>query len=93
MSNVFQLSYSFLFQNMSTNQRSLLYKDLRQMCESIKKGDYSSKKGELFTVSLPAPVDTSLIWRVNELIQIDESIQFVIKEQSYIEVNVGKRLV
>lgn len=46
--------------NKST-QRSLLYKDLRQMCESIKKGEYSSKKGELFAVSLPAPVDISLI--------------------------------
>lgn len=76
MSSVFQVSYSFLFQNMSIKQRGLLYKDLTQMCESIKKGEYSSKKGELFAVSLPAPVDTSLIWRVNELIQIDDSIQF-----------------
>lgn len=31
------------------------------MCESIKKGEYSSKKGELFAVSLPAPVNISLI--------------------------------
>lgn len=76
MSSVYQIDYSFLKRNIPNDKRNHFYSGIKQMCESIKKGEYSSKKGELFAVSMPAPIDTSLIWRVNELTQIDDSIQF-----------------
>ena len=46
------------------------------MCNSIESGGYSNSKGEQFTISIVADVDTTLNWKVDVLFQIDENIQF-----------------
>lgn len=76
MSHIFRINYSFLNRDLSIEKHEQLYSDIKQMCKSIEKGKYYSRKGELFSISLPAPIDTTLNWSVCELIQIDDSIQF-----------------
>lgn len=76
MSRIFQINYSFLNRDFPSEKREQFYNDIKQLCESIERGECSYKKGELFAVSLPAAVDTTLTWRVDELNQIDDNIQF-----------------
>ena len=76
MSSVFRIDYSFMKQDISSEKRLRLYDYLRQMCNSIESGGYSNSKGEQFTISIVADVDTTLNWKVDVLFQIDENIQF-----------------
>ncbi len=80
MSSVFRIDYSFLKKELSLEKRKEFYNSLKQMCKSIENGEYISKKGELFAVSFPAPIDTQLEWRICELIQIDEHIKLCKKK-------------
>ncbi|MDD3038314.1 hypothetical protein [Bacteroides sp.] len=76
MSSVFRIDYSFLKQDISSGKRLRLYDNLRQICNSIKSGEYSNSKGEQFTISIVADVDTTLNWKFDVLFQIDDNIQF-----------------
>lgn len=76
MSSIFKINYSFLNRNFPLAEREIFYRDIKRMCDSIENGEYSNKKGELFSVSLLAPIDATVDWKVSELIQIDDNIQF-----------------
>lgn len=80
MSSVFCIDYSFLCESgkWSSDSRKALYDIVGNMCADIDKGLFKEKVGSYFSV--PAtwglPADTTHIWKVCELIQIDENIQF-----------------
>lgn len=83
MSRYYQIDYSFLAEDLSSAEKDRLYDFVREMYASIKKGEYQMPQGEQFTISMPAPIDTSLNWRICILSQIDENIRFC-KQQAVI---------
>lgn len=92
MSRIYKINYSFLNETISKEKRQNLYDDIRVICDSIEAGKYVKYKGGLFVVQLIPRTDTTLNWRNEETIQIDEHIRYC-KQKAIIYQSVQKKTV
>ena len=76
LSSIFRVDYSVLKSEMPSEYKQHIYDGLKKICTDIKQGKLSSQKGTGFQFAKYTPVDTTLAWKVCDLNQINDNLQF-----------------